>query len=71
MGQSVRCRCDNVEVVAIINLGSCKENKAMHLTRSAVFFMVKHQLRVHAIHIPVVKNQSADALLIKISILPI
>ena len=45
-GQAVRCRCDNAAMVAIVNSGSSKEDKAMHLMRSAVFFMAKHQLRV-------------------------
>ncbi len=61
-GQVVRCRCDNAAVVAIVNSGSSKDEKAMHLMRSAAFFMAKHQLRVWAVHIPGVENQSADAL---------
>lgn len=61
-GQVVRCRCDNAAVVAIVNSGSSKDDKAMHLMRSAVFFVARHQLRVRAVHIPGAENQSADAL---------
>ncbi len=42
-GQAVRCRCDKAAVVAIVNSESSKEDKAMHLMRSAAFFMAKHQ----------------------------
>ncbi len=61
-GQVVRCRCDNAAVVAIVNSGSSKDDKAMYLMRSAAFFMAKHQLRVWAVHIPGVENESADVL---------
>ena len=31
--RSVKCRCDNAEVVAIIRSGSSREERAMHLMR--------------------------------------
>ncbi len=61
-GKSVRCQCDNAAVVAIINTGTSKNERAMHLMRSAFFFLARHDVRVWAEHIPGVENRSADAL---------
>ncbi len=61
-GKSVRCLCDNAAVVAIINTGTSKNERAMHLMRSAFFFLARHDVRVWAEHIPGVENRSADAL---------
>ncbi len=61
-GKTVRCRCDNAAVVAIVNSGSSKDEKAMHLMRSAFFFLARYDIRVWAEHIPGVENRSADAL---------
>ncbi len=59
-GQSVRCQCDDAAVVAIINTGTSKNKRAMHLMRSAFFFLARHDVRVWAEHIPGVENRSAD-----------
>jgi len=61
-GKTVKCRCDNAAVVAIVNSGSSKDEKAMHLMRSAFFFLAQYDIRVWAEHIPGVENRSADAL---------
>ncbi len=61
-GKSVRCLCDNAAVVAIINTGTSKNERAMHLMRSAFFFLARHDVRVWAEHLPGVENGSADAL---------
>ncbi len=61
-GMSVRCRCDNAAVVAIINSGTSKNDKAMHLMRSAFFFLALYEVRIWAEHLPGVENRSADAL---------
>ncbi len=61
-GKSVRCQCDNAAVVAIINTGTSKNERAMHLMQSACFFLARHDVRVWAEHIPGVENRSADAL---------
>ena len=58
----VRCLCDNTAVGAIVNSGASKCDKAMHLMRSAFFFVARHEVTVWAEHIPGVENQSADAL---------
>ena len=36
-GKTVKCVCDNAAVVAIINLGRSKDNRAMHLMRCLTF----------------------------------
>ena len=38
-GVSVLCRCDNAAVVAIVNSGTSKVERAMHLMRSLFFFL--------------------------------
>ena len=43
-GKSIRCRCDNPAVVAIVSAGSSKDDRAMHLMQSLFFFLVKHNL---------------------------
>ena len=37
-GSSIRCRCDNAAVVAVLRSGWCKNKYAMHLLRSLHFF---------------------------------
>ncbi len=61
-GKSVRFLCDNAAVVAIINKGTSKDERAMHLMRSAFFFLARHDVRVWVEHLPGVENGSADAL---------
>ena len=41
-GKTVRCRCDNAAVVAIINSGKSKMKAAMHLMRALFFFTAKY-----------------------------
>ena len=38
-GMTVRCLCDNDAVVAILNSGKSKDNRAMHLVRCLTFFL--------------------------------
>ena len=39
LGRTIRCRCDNMAVVAILKSGSSKDERAMHLMRSLFFFL--------------------------------
>ena len=57
----VRCRCDNAAVVAVVNSGTSKCDKVMHLLRSA-FFTARHNITLMAEHIRGVDNHLADAL---------
>ena len=59
---TIRCRCENAAVVAIVNTGTCKSEKAMQLLRSLFFFVAKHNLVLFAQHIPGVDSGAADAL---------
>ena len=61
-GKTVRCRCDNAAVVAILNLGSSKDEHAMHLLRSLFLFLARHDISIFAKHIAGVENGPADAL---------
>ena len=61
-GLSVRCRCDNAAVVAIINSGTSKDERAMHLMRCLFFFLAKFRVTLVGEHIPGKHNQAADAL---------
>lgn len=61
-GTSVRCRCDNAAVVAIIRSGSCKDELAMHLLRSLFFLVATYDLKLWSVHVPGVLNGAADAL---------
>ena len=59
---AVKCRCDNAAVVAIVNSGTSRCERAMHLLRSAFFFQAKYDVIAWAEHIPGVENQSAYVL---------
>ena len=61
-GRNIRCRCDNAAVVSIINSGSSKEERAMHLMRSLFFFQAIFDISLVAEHIPGAENGPADAL---------
>ena len=61
-GKSIRCRCDNVAAVTIVNSGSSKDNRAMHLMCSLFFFLAKCSVTLRAEHIPGSENGAADAL---------
>lgn len=61
-GLSVLCRCDNAAVVAIVNSGRSKVERAMHLMRSLFFFLARWNVALECRHIPGVENGAADAL---------
>ena len=61
-GKMVRCRCDNAAVVAILNSGSSKDDRAMHLLRSLFLFIASYDVSIFAEHIAGVENKAADAL---------
>ena len=61
-GKTMRCQCDNAEVVAIVNSGRSKMEAAMHLMRALFFFTAKYDITVVCNHIPGVDNRAADAL---------
>ena len=61
-GVSVLCRCDNAAVVAIVNSGRSKVERAMHLMRSLFFFLARWNVALECQHIPGVENGAADAL---------
>ena len=61
-GVSVLCRCDNAAVVAIVNSGRSKVERAMHLMRSLFFFLARWNVALECQHIPGVENGAADTL---------
>ena len=61
-GTSVSCRCDNAAVVAIVNSGRSKMDRAMHLMRCLSFFLARWGVSLKCRHIPGVQNGAADAL---------
>ena len=60
-GRTIRCRCDNMAVVAILKSGSSKDERVMHLMRSLFFFLASYVILLGE-HIPGVENGAADAL---------
>ena len=60
----MRCLCDNAAVVAVVNSGSSKCEKVMHLMRSLFFLAVQQDITLVAQHIPGVENREADAMTI-------
>jgi hypothetical protein len=60
--QTVRCRCDNAAVVAIVNSGKSKDAMVMHLMRSLFFFLAHRNIVLVAEHLPGLDNGPADAL---------
>ena len=61
-GRSIRCRCDNAAVVAVLRSGWCKNKYAMYLLRSLYFFLAAYQIRLNSEHIKGSRNRLADAL---------
>ena len=61
-GKRVRCRSDNAAVVAILNSGSSKDERVMHLLRSLFLFLASYDVSIFAEHIAGVDNRPADAL---------
>ncbi len=62
VGVTVSCKCDNMAVVAIVNSGRSKMDKAMHLMRCLSFFLAQWDVTLVRQHIPGVENNAADAL---------
>ena len=60
-GKTVKCLCDNAAVVAIINSGRSKDDRAMHLMR-CLTFLAHHSTNIFAEHLPGKDNVAADAL---------
>ncbi len=56
------CRRDNMAVVAIINSGRSRIDKAMHLMRCLSFFLARWDVVLVCKHIPGTDNGAADAL---------
>ena len=61
-GFTVCCRCDNAAVVAIVNSGRSRMDRAMHLMRCLSFFLARWDMTFVCRHIPGVDNSAADAL---------
>ena len=61
-GCTIRCRCDNAAVVAIIRSGSSRDPTAMHLMRCLFFFTARYQIVLAPEHIPGKLNAAADSL---------
>ena len=54
--------CDNMAVVACVNLGSSKDSLVMHLLWASWFVSANFFFEVHDVHIPGQLNQATDAL---------
>ena len=61
-GKTVKCQCDNAAVVAMINSGKSKDDRAMHLLRCLTFYLAQFSVNIYAEHIPGISNTAADAL---------
>ena len=61
-GKTVRCRCDNAAVVAIVRSGTSKHPLVMHLMRCLSCFVAHYQVYLEPVHVPGVCNEAADAL---------
>ena len=61
-GKTVKCVCNNAAVVAIINSGRSKDNRAMHLMRFLTFFLSYYGFILFAEHLPGKDNIAAGAL---------
>ena len=59
---TIRCRCDNAAVVAILNTGTSRCEKAMQLMQTFFLLTAKHNVILMAQHISGVDNGAADAL---------
>ena len=61
-GKTIRVRCDNAAVVAILRSGWSKNILAMHLMRCLFFFMARFHFFLMPEHIPGKLNVAADSL---------
>ncbi len=61
-GKLVRCKCDNMAVVEVVNNGYSRDKELMHLLR-CLFFITEHLgMSIMAVHLPGKDNIRADAL---------
>ncbi len=61
-GSTVLCLCDNAAIVAIVNSGRSKMDRAMHLMRCLSFFLARWGISLVCRHISGSLNGAADAL---------
>ena len=61
-GLHIRCRCDNLAVVAMVNNGTSKHKVAAHLLRCLFLLAATQQISLSACHLPGADNCAADAL---------
>ena len=61
-GKKVRCHCDNMAVVEVVNNGYSKDKLLMHLIRCLFFISEHFKVQVEAVHCPGKDNIRADAL---------
>ena len=60
--KQILIHCDNETVVAVINSGTCKNNRIMDVVRSMFFVCAKNNISLFAKHVPGLDNATADAL---------
>ncbi len=51
-GKSIRVRCDNAAVVAILRSGTSKDKLTMHLVRCLAFFRAEFSFTIASEHLP-------------------
>ena len=61
-GCTVLCLSDNAAVVAIVNSGQSKMDRAMHLMKCLSFFLARWGISLVCRHLPGFQNGAADAL---------
>ncbi len=61
-GRSIRVRCDNAAVIAILNSRYSKEPLLMHMLRCLFFIEAQNQFIIRATHLAGAKNDKADDL---------
>ena len=61
-GKKVRCHCDNMAVVEVLNNGYSRDKLLMHLIRCLFFISEHFKIQVEAVHCPGKDNIRADAL---------
>lgn len=61
-GLTIKLRCDNAAVMAMVNHGSSNDSEAMHLLRCLSFLSAKFQLVLHAFHFSGTVSTLADDL---------
>ena len=58
----IRCHCDNMAVVEVMNNGYSRDKLLMHLIRCLFFISEHFKIQVEAVHCPGKDNIRADAL---------